>query len=418
MQIKRFRAHDMAEALRLVKKEFGCHAVILSAKEIKNGSGILGFLKGPFVEVTAATDAAYSEHKKENVSTDEKNTQKAEQARPVPIPQRAWNRQISLVKEEAGALEKRGNGDRRRKFSPRQKEMTMGLFDLSLELQKQGVKERIALDLIEEMNATLSKKSLFPPEDIRPSLIEGLRKMGAATKNLRIARGKQKRVALIGPTGVGKTTTIAKLAAIGGVREKRELGLITLDDKRIGAIAQLEVYARILDLQMEIASNREELSAALEKLKRKDIVLIDTPGISLKDSHTLNALKDLLDAVTPVEIHLLLSAVTKEKDFTRLIEKFSLIPIDSLIFTKLDESSEFGDLLNQLVRTKIPVSYFTNGPQVPGDMETATLEKLIDLILDDEKGIRFRRPLTSESVRNEEKAPPYEYGPYLKRSYA
>ena len=102
--------------------------------------------------------------------------------------------------------------------------------------------------------------------------------MGVTTKSIRIARGKQKIVALIGPTGVGKTTTIAKLAAFGGLTKKRAIGLITLDDKRIGAVAQLEVYARILGVQMEVASNKEELLESLKKLRKKDMILIDTQG--------------------------------------------------------------------------------------------------------------------------------------------
>jgi len=415
MQIKRFRAQDMAEALRLVKKEFGYQAVILSAKEIKNGTGMLGFLKGPCVEVTAATDAGYLNDKNENSSAGRWRLHKGVPVGPVSIGQRDWRRPVSLVKEEAGALRNMANPAKARNHLPRQTDIEMSLFDLSQEMQNQGVKEKIALDLIKELDDVVSSTRLFRPEAIRPSLIENLEKMGAATRSIRIARGKQKIIALVGPTGVGKTTTLAKLASIGGLTKKK-IGLITLDDKRIGAIAQLEVYARILGVQMEVASNKEEVKKSLKKLRRKDIILIDTPGISQKDTRQLGELKDLLDNVRPVEVHLLLSAVTKEKDFIRILEKFRVMPIDSLIFTKLDESSEYGDLLNQLIRTKIPVSYFTNGPQVPEDIEVATLEKLVDLILVRRKGTEgaFPRP---EKSRNEGQVQ-REHGPYLRRSYA
>jgi len=403
----------MTEALRLVKKEFGSQAVILSAKEMKNGTGVLGFLKGPFVEVTAATDSDYPVLKNENFSAGKRNLHKGA---PVSKGQRDWRRPISLLKEETGALGNMANPAKMRNYLPQQQKIEMSLFDLSQEMQNQGVKENIALGLIKELGAAVSSSKLFRLENIRPSLIESLEKMGAATKNLRIARGKQKRIALIGSTGVGKTTTIAKLAAIGGLREKREIGLITLDDKRIGAIAQLEAYARIIGVQMEVASSQEEINKSLEKLKKKDIILIDTPGISLRDTLRLGELKSLLDAVGSVEIHLLLSAVTREKDFIHILEKFRVMPIDSLIFTKLDESSEYGDLLNQLIRTKIPVSYFTNGPQVPGDMEVATLEKLVDLILAGKREtaggpLRPEKPRDNVQVQR-------EYGPYLRRSYA
>ncbi len=398
----------MAEALRLVKKEFGYQAVILSAKEMKNGAGMLGFLKGPCVEVTAATDAGYLNEKSGNTSAGKRRRHKGVAAGPVSMGRRDWRRPISLVKEEAGV-------SRNRAGLTKTRDVEMNLFDLSQEMQNQGVKESIALDLIKKLNTVVPSNKLFSPEAIRQSLIENLEKMGAATRSVRIERGKQKVIALIGPTGVGKTTTIAKLAAIGGLAKKRKIGLITLDDKRIGAIAQLEVYARILNIQMEVASSKEAVVESLQKLKRKDIVLIDTPGISYRDTRQLGDLKDLLDNVGHVEIHLLLSAVTKEKDFNRILDRFSAIPIDGLIFTKLDESSEYGDLLNQLIRTKIPVSYFTSGPQVPEDIEVATLEKLVDRIWVREKGAG-RVSVRSEASRSRQTQ--REYGPYLRRSYA
>ena len=415
MQIKRFQAQDMAEALRLVKKEFGYQAVILSAKEMKNGPGMLGFLKGPCVEVTAATDAGYLNNKKEDSSPRRWRLYKDAPVGPVSIGQRDWRRPVPLLKEEAGTVRNRANPAKVRNHPPQQRDIEMSLFDLSQEMQNQGVKENIALGLLKELDAVVSSNKLFRPEAIRLSLIENLKKMGAATRSIRIARGKQKIVALIGPTGVGKTTTLAKLAAIGDLTKKK-IGLITLDDKRIGAIAQLEVYSRILGAQMEVASSKEEVKKSLKKLKRKDLILIDTPGISQKDTRQLGELKDLLDNVRPLEVHLLLSAVTKEKDFIRILEKFRVMPIDSLIFTKLDESSEYGDLLNQLIRTKIPVSYFTNGPQVPEHIEVATLEKLVDLILVRKKGTEdaFLRP---EKSRNEGQVQ-REHRPYLRRSYA
>ena len=416
MQIKRFRAQNMAEALRLVKKEFGYQAVILSAKEMKNGTGMLGFLKGPCVEVTAATDAGYTGKKNEDVSAGRWRRHKGAPVGPVSVGKRDWRRPISLVKEGAGDLRNRANPAQTRNHLSQQKDLEMSLFDLSQEMQNQGVKEKIALNLIKELDSAVSSNKLFRPETIRPSLIGSLERMGAATRAVSIERGKQKIIALIGPAGVGKTTTIAKLAAIGGLTKKREIGLMTLDDKRIGAIAQLEVYARILGVQMEVASSEEEVKTSLKKLKRKDIILIDTPGISQKDTRQLGELKVLLDNVGPVEIHLLLSAVTKEKDFNRILDKFSVMPIDSLIFTKLDESSEYGDLLNQLIRTKIPVSYFTNGPQVPEDIEVATLEKLVDLILARKKETG-RVSIRPEKSRNRGQVQ-REYGPYLRRSYA
>jgi flagellar biosynthesis protein FlhF len=416
MQIKKFRALDMTEALRLVKKEFGCQAVILSAKEMKNGAGVLGFLKGPCVEVTAATDSGYSGDTTKNRSVGKRRLHKGAPVGPVSIDRRDWRRPFSLLKEEAGALGNRANPVQVKNHQSQRGDVEMSLFDLSQKMQNQGVKEKIALDLIKELDAAISSNKLFRHENFRPNLIGSLRKMGVATKSMKIARGKHEIIALVGPTGVGKTTTIAKLAAIGTFAEKRTVGLITLDDKRIGAIAQLQAYAGILGVQMEVASSKEEFKESLKKLKRKDIILVDTPGISLKNTRQLNELKNLFDSVGSVSIHLLVSAVTKEKDFIRILGKFRVMPIDSLIYTKLDESGEYGDLLNQLIRTKIPVSYLTNGPQVPEDMEVATVEGLVDLILGGkekrgDRSLKLGKPENDGPVQ-------YEYGPYLKQSYA
>ena len=156
MQIKQFRAQDMAEALRLVKKEFGYQAVILSAKEMKNGTGMLGFLKGPCVEVTAATDVGYPDDKNDNVSAGRWRLHKGVPVGPVSIGRRDWRRPISLLKEEAGALGNRANQAEARNHLPQQRHIEMSLFDLSQEMQNQGVKENIALDLIKELDAVVS----------------------------------------------------------------------------------------------------------------------------------------------------------------------------------------------------------------------------------------------------------------------
>ena len=163
MQIKRFRAQDMAEALKLVKKEFGYQAVILSAKEIKNGAGMLGFLKGPCVEVTAATDAGYLKEKNEKPSAGKWRRHKGVPVGPVSVAQRDWRRPISLVKGEAGVSRNNADLAKTRNDFPEQRGAEMNLFDLSQEMQNQGVKENIALDLIKKLDAVIPSTKLFRP---------------------------------------------------------------------------------------------------------------------------------------------------------------------------------------------------------------------------------------------------------------
>ena len=414
MQIKKFRAQSMADALSMVKKEFGYQAVILSARDVRNGRGMLGFLKGPCVEVTAAIDTGYADDGRDPVSSGKWFHRRISQGT-APVSRREQKRSLSLVRETAEPRIPLRPG--KSVENPLRKgAVGMTLFDLCQEMQNQGIREKTALDLIKELGREVPSNRLLRPEDIRAGLAENLERMGATTWSVKIPRGSQKRIALVGPTGVGKTTTVAKLAAIASLAKKRSTGFITVDDRRVGAIAQLQVYARILNLPMEVASSREEMRKSLRKLRKKELVLIDTPGIGQKHAGQILEVKELLDSARPLETHLLLNAATREKDLSRVVETFSVISVDSLIFTKLDESSQYGDLINQLIRTRIPVSYFTNGPEVPGDIEAATVEKLVDLILAPRAGTGS----SSKGMENPESSGRLsgEYGPYLRRSYA
>lgn len=205
--------------------------------------------------------------------------------------------------------------------------------------------------------------------------------MGAAASQMKNEPKKRKIVAFVGPTGVGKTTTIAKLAAIQSIKMRKTVALITLDNCRIAAIEHLKAYARVIGIPMEVASNIKELKTSVKKLRNRHLILIDTPGMSQKNDNQINELKDMLEEISPIQTHLLMSATTNDSNLMDIWEKFKVIPIAGLIFTKLDETTTFGNIVNQLCRSKIPISYFTNGQEVPEDIEIATLEKLVDLMM-------------------------------------
>jgi flagellar biosynthesis protein FlhF len=185
----------------------------------------------------------------------------------------------------------------------------------------------------------------------------------------------------IGPTGVGKTTTLAKLAAHFSLRLAQRITLVTIDTYRIGAVDQLKTYARILGLPLEIATGREEFQEILWNHRDQDRVLVDTAGRNPYSREQLEELKDILTVDPPVENHLVLSATTKDFDLAQVVQRFSLLPIRSYIFTKLDETDEYTSLFNQLLRFKRPLSYLTNGQKVPEDIELATKEKVASLVL-------------------------------------
>jgi len=417
MQIKKFRANDTAEALRLIRKEFGSQAVILSTKDVDLGSGVFGFRKKCCVEVTAATDAepqkAVSEFgdipvKGLSLKTGAKGSVSS------ILPARRQKAASSYREKSMNVVGRFKPAKLRGGFS-RKTDQRMRFFGLYKELQDQGVKENIAMDLVKELGRFSSSKRGFGTEDLKQGVIEILKKMGAVTKPIKIIRGEQKIVAMVGPAGVGKTTTIAKLAALGRLKSGRKMGMISLDDKKIGAVAELGVYSRILNVPMEAASTRGQLEQSLHNLRRKDVILIDTPGISRKENALLRRMQDLLQSVKAAEIHLLMSATTREKDFKAVLDRFKLLNINSLIFTRMDDSTEYGDLLNQLVDTRIPASYFADGPQVPENIEVATLDRLVELILKKDHAAKIAAPVTRSRQDNRKRL---VYGPYPEKSYA
>jgi len=189
--------------------------------------------------------------------------------------------------------------------------------------------------------------------------------MGVEFRPIKINQGSRKVIALIGPSGVGKTTTAAKLAAVWKLQKKRDVALIIMDDHRIGAVDQIKIYSKIIGVPVEIVSDKNELREALKKLKHKDLVIIDTPSLNCRNDLELEKFYKYFEKMNNIETHLLLSATTKEKNFIDISERLNKVKIDRLIFTKIDESITHGNILSHLIRTKIPVSCFTCGQKVP-----------------------------------------------------
>ncbi|MBT1075240.1 flagellar biosynthesis protein FlhF [Geobacter grbiciae] len=188
-------------------------------------------------------------------------------------------------------------------------------------------------------------------------------------------------VALVGPTGVGKTTTIAKLAAHYALRENHRAALITIDNFRVGAVEQLKTYSRIMGVPVEVASTPAELEAAIELHSDKELILIDTAGRSHKDNEKIEELKGFLESRFAIEIHLCLAATTRDREILEVVERFGVLPISRVIFTKLDESESYGTIVNAHLRTRFPLSYFTTGQRVPEDLEIATPGRVAGLVL-------------------------------------
>lgn len=195
-------------------------------------------------------------------------------------------------------------------------------------------------------------------------------------------------VALVGPTGVGKTTTVAKLAAQYALFAKRAVGLLTVDTYRIAAVDQLKTYAEIINLPVEVAFSPEEAREALARLGDREIVLMDTAGRSQKNDLQMAEVKAYLEAVQPDEVHLVLSTTTKQRDLEDCLNQFRETGYRQLIFTKLDETDSYGAIFNCSRRARCPITYLTFGQNVPDDIEEASQERLADLLL---REVEWRR---------------------------
>ncbi len=188
-------------------------------------------------------------------------------------------------------------------------------------------------------------------------------------------------VALIGPTGVGKTTTIAKLAANLKLREKHRVGMITLDTYRIAAVDQLKRYADIIGSPLRVVGNADELREAMKSMSDMDFILIDTAGRSPKDTMKLQELRGLLAAIEPDEVHLVISSAAGQECVEFAVQKFSEVRVDKIIFTKLDEAVHVGMVLNVIRKVNKSVSYVTTGQDVPDDIEVGRGKRLAQMIL-------------------------------------
>jgi flagellar biosynthesis protein FlhF len=241
--------------------------------------------------------------------------------------------------------------------------------------------EDLARELVEQAMRSLAAGDCGDSKAARTHLVAAIgREIEVAGPILSLPR-QRRLVALVGPTGVGKTTTTAKLAAHYRLREHRRVGLITVDTYRIAAVDQLRTYADIIDLPMEVASTPHEMQQAIGRLADLDLILMDTAGRSPRDEAQIQELKLLLDEAQPDEVHLVLSCASGAGALTSCIERFAEVGANRLILSKLDEAQGLGALLPLLRTNRLPLSYVTHGQNVPDDIEVANPVRLAQQIL-------------------------------------
>jgi flagellar biosynthesis protein FlhF len=397
MNLRTFSAPTFAQAMALVKTEMGGEAVILHTRTVQRRRW-MGLRRRETVEITAGIGLNVQSRGIRRPVGGAATTQaaKARPQREMPAPQRqsppapgkdlletpAANRAIMMsisseVRELRGVLEDLVRRSKR-ESAPQVPE---DLFDHYSHLIQNQVAEELANDLVRQLQA-YRPEQLQQGDFVREKLTEQVERMIPATGA--IQRKKQTGphiVALIGPTGVGKTTTLAKIAANLQIRENRRVGLITIDTYRIAAIDQLRKYAELIRAPLKAVNSAEDLRAAVEAMRDCEFILIDTAGRSPGDTMKLNELKDFLDAAAPDEVHLVLSSTASQQCIERAVERFGQVRVDKIIFTKLDEAVHVGVVLNVVRKVNKALSYVTTGQNVPDDIEVGRGSRLAQMLL-------------------------------------
>lgn len=262
------------------------------------------------------------------------------------------------------------------------------LFQEYLQLLEQQVSAEIADEIAARVREELNTGELADPTIVRQTTLRRLAELIPVSSQVprpgTAGDGRPMTIALVGPTGVGKTTTIAKLAASYKLRHHKKVGLITSDTYRIAAVEQLRTYANIIGLPLRVALTPEEMASACESLADCDVVLIDTAGRSQHDARRLDDLNGFLEAANPHQTHLVLSLASSEPVMLRAAERFAQLRPSNVIFTKLDEAVNFGVLLNVAKRIELSLSFVTTGQEVPDHIEPGHPDRLARLVLDGE----------------------------------
>jgi flagellar biosynthesis protein FlhF len=367
LDIKVYRAGSMHEALALVRRDLGPAAAVLHTREVRSG----WLRRARLVEVTASA----SVHVPSRLPARPAAALPAAASLHSTAPAPPTAEPPSAPPADSFRNVRRGGPE------PAGPELSDSLFTLFTDLLDADLGEHAARELVERLRRDAAPAQLADAATAKARLAQLLIDDMAVSGAIRVTPGHRHLVALVGPTGVGKTTTIAKLAAHYRLKEKRRVGLITVDTYRIAAVEQLRTYADIIDLPMEVVATPREMRQAVARMGDLELVLLDTAGRSPRDEVQLQELKSMLSEAAPDEVFLVLSSCASTATLQQTAARFAAVGATSLVLTKLDESSGLGNLLPLLRDSRLPLSYLTNGQSVPDDIEPAAAPRLARIIL-------------------------------------
>jgi flagellar biosynthesis protein FlhF len=441
MQVKKYEAPTIQEALDHIKRDLGPEAIILQTKSNKKRFGLLS---KPSVEVTVAvserslgkkktvekklTPALRDAYQKlpaaQQAKVNDKIDQSASSVRDrVQLKSQATRKYAEILDDGARAPR---SGAAVAAAIPRVREDFLktpeALRQVAQDVQKPsaaelldssgaqallktqslstpalqeafeflivgGIDKKIAFAICQKVAFTLGEAHLNQPDQVIDQIAQELVEMIEVSPLLETTKKNSSGrdpviLALVGPTGVGKTTTLAKIASLAQIKRGLRVGLINFDSYKVAAFDQLATYAQILQVPFRSVANADELRLAISDLQAMDLVLIDTTGRSQKDHESLREMSTALDSIPGVRRELVLSATTRDTELHDMGKRFGVFRPEGLIFSKLDEAMTCGAILNLTQKLKLPLIAFTTGQRVPEDIEDATAERLAALILD------------------------------------
>ena len=389
MKVKKIIAPTMAEAMKKVSDELGQDAVILNSRVVRDG-GVFGFFTKKKFEVIAALDQSPKTNRHSNKLKPIQKTVEINNSNefvplsfesPINKPQNDMNQknqndqshligEMKELKSMLTTLQKQQNGE---EILPPQ------LEKIKDDLIEQDVLPSIIEKIVNEIKPRMALQSNQVSDEQIHSWMKDLILDLLSNFDFGHRHDEIKYVNVVGPTGVGKTTTLAKIGAEAVLKYRKKVAFITTDTYRIAAIDQLKTYATILDVPIEVCYNLEDFKAAKEKFSNYDLVLIDTSGRNFRDVKYVEELKKIID-FSELETYLVLAVTSKYKDMRKIFDQFHSIPIKKVVFSKIDETESYGSILNFIVEKQIGVAYLTNGQNVPDDIAPGSPSKIYSIL--------------------------------------
>ena len=406
MKVQTFRGRTMGEALTHLKRGLGERAVILFTRTVR-GKGLFGLLGRQVVEIGAVHGSDVQRLRRSAAPGTSAGTEST-----VPIPksssretvlfartnrhlQRAYGQMttsngspspvrsddINRLSRELTAVREVVERTIRDTCAADLSDLPAPLVEIYLDLVQNDLSRRTAARTMREVAGEITTGQVPEPLTLREMVTRRLARLVHTAGPINVVRvGRPHVVALVGPTGVGKTTTVAKLAGDFSICRGRKVGLITVDTYRIAAVQQLKTIADIVKVPLKTVLTTEELQSALADFSDKELVIIDTAGRGQRDEFKMNELRSFMEAARPDETHLVLAATARSHNLREVVNRFRPIGVNRLVLSKIDEAEGIGGAFSTVADSNLPISYVTNGQDIPEDIEVADSVRLARML--------------------------------------